>query len=153
MSDGLQRHDLMRELDCQDIALVRSSCALSRQSPPRSNSNAVGKGSPSECRPTNFAYISMPYKTKYGMKLEELSDAHNDGTIKEPELDVFFDHDPVRESGHDTSNRLEGLAADLATIDLNCLLYQMESDIALVIENYMGDTLTVPAELRTPRMK
>ncbi|KAL8721763.1 MAG: hypothetical protein Q9225_001612 [Loekoesia sp. 1 TL-2023] len=107
----------------------------------------IGKGSPPECRPMSFAHVFMPYAEKYGLTLEEVSDAYNDGTITEPDLDVFFDHDrAVRESGHDTSNRVEGLAADLATIDLNCLLYQIETDIAMVIQTYLGDVLTVPAE-------
>ena len=89
----------------------------------------------------------MPYAKKYGMTLEEVSVAYDKGTVKEPELDVFFDHDrAVRESGHDTSNRVEGLAADLATIDLNCLLYQIESDIALVTETHLGGDLTIAAE-------
>ncbi|KAL8943442.1 MAG: hypothetical protein Q9216_001080 [Gyalolechia sp. 2 TL-2023] len=107
----------------------------------------IGKGSPPECRPESFGHIFMPYVEKYGMTLEEVSTAYNSGKIKEPDLDVFFDHDrAVRESGHDTSNRVESLAADLATVDLNCLLYQMENDIALVIQTYLGDTLTVPTE-------
>ena len=45
--------------------------------------------------------------------------------LKEPELDRYFFHDrAVRESGHDTSYRLEKVCANLATNDLNCLLYK-----------------------------
>lgn len=50
-----------------------------------------------------------------------------------------------RESGHDTSNRVEGVCADLGTIDLNCLLYKYESDIADVIRTVFDDHLEVPA--------
>ncbi|KAL9597381.1 MAG: hypothetical protein Q9219_005190 [cf. Caloplaca sp. 3 TL-2023] len=112
----------------------------------------IGKGSPPECRPISFAHVFMPYAEKYNMTLEEVSVAYNDGTIDEPDLDVFFDHDrAARESGHDTSNRVEGVAADLATIDLNCLLYQIESDIAFVIQKFLGGALTVPAEFCAQR--
>lgn len=105
----------------------------------------IGKGSPPECLPISFAHVFMPYMKKYSMTLEEVSAAYNSGGIKEPKLDVFFDHDrAVRESGHDTSNRVEGIAADLATVDLNCLLYQIENDIASVIQTYLGDSLIVP---------
>ena len=60
--------------------------------------------------------------------------------IKEPKLDAFFLHDrAVRESGHDTTYRFEGVCAYLATIDLNSLLYKYEKDIAFVIKEYFGN--------------
>ena len=37
------------------------------------------------------------------------------------------------------------MAADLATIDLNCLLYKYETDIAWAIRNVFDDSLEVPA--------
>jgi alpha,alpha-trehalase len=52
----------------------------------------------------------------------------------------------LRESGHDTSYRLEGVCADLATIDLNVLLYKYETDIAHTIRNVFGDKLNIPGE-------
>ncbi|KAI4121577.1 MAG: hypothetical protein LQ338_006287 [Usnochroma carphineum] len=123
-------------------------------SPPRLDEDSglsryrpIGKGSPPECRAESFAHVFMPYAKKYGMTLEEVCTAYNDGTIVEPELDVFFNHDrAVRENGHDTSNRVEGLCADLATIDLNCLLYKIEEDIALAIQAHFGGILTVPTD-------
>ncbi|KAL8692543.1 MAG: hypothetical protein Q9218_002464 [Villophora microphyllina] len=112
--------------------------ALSRYHP-------IGQGSPPECRPIVFAHVFAPYAEKYGMTLKEVYDAYNAGTITEPDLNTFFDHDrAVRESGHDTSNRVEGVCADLATVDLNCLLFQIENDIALVIEKHCGDRLVIP---------
>lgn len=109
----------------------------------------VGKGSPPECRPISFAHVFMPYTKKYGMNLEEVFDAYNAGTITEPDLDTFFDHDrAVRESGHDTSNRVEGVCADLATVDLNCLLLQIENDIAATIEAHFGGSLMIPEGFR-----
>ncbi|KAL8812566.1 MAG: hypothetical protein Q9200_000930 [Gallowayella weberi] len=104
----------------------------------------IGKGSPPECRPKSFAHVFIPYTKKYSMTLDEVIDAYNAGAIVEPDLDAFFDHDrAVRESGHDTSNRVEGVCADLATVDLNCLLLNIESDIASTIQTYFGDNLAV----------
>ncbi|KAL8954019.1 MAG: hypothetical protein Q9222_000141 [Ikaeria aurantiellina] len=107
----------------------------------------IGKGAPPECHVEVFAHVFMPYTKKYGMTLEEVSQAYDNGTIIEPELDLFFDHDrAVRESGHDTSNRVEGVVADLATVDLNCLLYQIEVDIAFATRTYFDGKLQIPAE-------
>lgn len=59
--------------------------------------------------------------------------------IVEPALDAHFVHDrTMRESGHDTSNRLEGCAAHLCTVDLNALLYKYEIDIARTLESVFG---------------
>ncbi|KAL8674011.1 MAG: hypothetical protein Q9168_001596 [Polycauliona sp. 1 TL-2023] len=111
----------------------------------------IGKGSPPECRPTVFAHVFNPYTTKYDMTLQEVSEAYNNGSISEPDLDVFFDHDrAVRESGHDTSNRVEGVCADLATVDLNCLLFQIENDIASTISTYFDDSLVIPKDYAVP---
>ena len=45
----------------------------------------------------------------------------------------------MRESGLDTSYRLVGVCADLVTVDLNSLLYRIESDIAVIIrEEFHG---------------
>jgi len=82
---------------------------------------------------------------------------YNNGKIQEPELDQFFFHDnAVGESGHDTSYvkhqllllcahdysyRFKGGAANLATVDLNCLLYKYETDISWVIKHVFNDSL------------
>jgi alpha,alpha-trehalase len=50
-------------------------------------------------------------------------------------VDEYFLHDrAVRESGHDTSYRLDGRCANLLTVDLNSLLYKYEMDIAKFME-------------------
>jgi alpha,alpha-trehalase len=49
----------------------------------------------------------------------------------------------MRESGHDTSNRFEGCAANLCTVDLNSLLYKYEVDLARTIETVFGGRLTL----------
>jgi alpha,alpha-trehalase len=67
---------------------------------------------------------------------------YNSGTLKEPELDEYFLHDrAVRESGHDTTYRYEGRCGNLATIDLNALLYKYETDIADMIEQDLDGDL------------
>lgn len=48
---------------------------------------------------------------------------------------------PRSQSGHDTSYRLEKKSANLATIDLNALLYKYETDIATAIRDVFNDSL------------
>ncbi|KAJ8128331.1 hypothetical protein O1611_g5302 [Lasiodiplodia mahajangana] len=80
--------------------------------------------------------------------------AYNHGEVIEPDLDEYFLHDrAVRESGHDTSYRLEKVCANLATIDLNSLLYKYEMDISRIIRNVFDDRLEIPAEWCSGSMK
>ena len=105
-----------------------------------------GIGVPPETEASHFTHIIEPYATKYDMTCSEFVEAYNqnDWRIAEPELDEYFLHDrAVRESGHDTSYRLERVAADLATIDLNALLYKYETDIAKAIKFFFHDHLVV----------
>ncbi|KAI9813190.1 MAG: alpha,alpha-trehalase nth1 [Thelocarpon impressellum] len=109
-----------------------------------------GLGVPPETEASHFLHLLEPYATKHGMLFKEFVEAYNSGDIKEPELDEYFMHDrAVRESGHDTSYRLERVCANLATIDLNSLLYKYETDISRTIRNVFGDKLVVPAEFHT----
>jgi len=113
-----------------------------------------GLGVPPETEATHFTHILEPYAKKHGVSFDEFVEGYNNGVIKEPELDEYFLHDrAVRESGHDTSYRLEGVCADLATIDLNSLLYKYEKDIASAIQNIFGDKLIIPAEFCVGAMK
>ncbi|KAG9236264.1 neutral trehalase [Amylocarpus encephaloides] len=105
-----------------------------------------GHGVPMETEPGHFKHVLEPYLKKYGLSYDQFIAAYDNEEIHEPELDEYFLHDrAVRESGHDTSTRLENVAADLATIDLNCLLYKYEMDIATTISEVFGDKLFVPA--------
>ncbi|KAK5064564.1 hypothetical protein LTR84_000397 [Exophiala bonariae] len=109
-----------------------------------------GLGVPPETESSHFLHILTPYAEKHGMTFEEFVQAYNSDKINEPELDEYFLHDrAVRESGHDTSYRLEGCAANLATIDLNSLLYKYEIDIAWCIRQYFKDRLVIPPEFQT----
>jgi alpha,alpha-trehalase len=106
-----------------------------------------GRGVPPETEATHFVHILDPYVKKHNMKFEDFVRAYNHGDIEEPELDEYFMHDrAVRESGHDTSYRLEGVCANLATIDLNSLLFKYETDIARTIRSVFNDKLTMPEE-------
>ena len=111
----------------------------------------TGVGIPPEVESTGFDHILKPYAIKHNMTITKVRQAYTNGEIQEPELDLFFLHDrALRESGHDTSNRFEGVCADLATIDLNCLLYRYETDIAETIRTVFEDTLQVPADFCAP---
>lgn len=111
----------------------------------------VGCGVPPETEPSHFTHILMPYAEKYGLPFDDFVQAYNKQEIDIPELDEYFLHDrAVRESGHDTSYRLERVCANLATVDLNSLLYKYEVDIARTIRNCFGDKLIVPPEFRAP---
>lgn len=114
----------------------------------------IGSGLPPECEELHFAHVLSPYTAKYNMNLEQVTEAYNNGEIIEPDIDRFCLHDRAgRESGHDTSNRLEHVAADIATIDLNCLLYKYEIDIAYAIQCVFEDRMQVPAAFCAPGQK
>ena len=109
-----------------------------------------GVGVPPETEASHFVHVLEPYAKKHGLTFEQFVKAYNAADVIEPELDDYFLHDrAVRESGHDTSYRLEGKAANLATVDLNSLLYKYEVDIAFVIRKYFGDRLEIPADYQT----
>lgn len=104
-----------------------------------------GIGIPPETEADHFDTILLPYVRKYNCSFEEFREMYNNGKVHEPDLDNFFLHDrAVRESGHDTTYRFEGVCADLATIDLNSLLYKYEVDIADAIEKYFDDKFVDP---------
>jgi alpha,alpha-trehalase len=113
-----------------------------------------GWGVPPETEPSHFTHILMPYAEKHGMTFEQFVKAYNSREVVEAELDEYFLHDrAVRESGHDTSYRLERVCANLATVDLNSLLYKYEVDIARIIRIHFNDKLHIPVEFRTPVTK
>ncbi|KAL2866616.1 alpha,alpha-trehalase [Aspergillus lucknowensis] len=114
----------------------------------------LGIGVPPETEATHFVHLLTPYAEKHGMEFKEFVQAYNSGKVKEPDLDEYFLHDrAVRESGHDTSYRLERVCANLATVDLNSLLYKYEVDIARAIRTYFNDRLDIPPEYRTALTK
>jgi alpha,alpha-trehalase len=110
-----------------------------------------GFGVPLETEKGHFSNILEPHCREHNMDEDDFIEAYNTQKIDAPELDEYFLHDrAVRESGHDVSMRLEGVCADLATIDLNCLLYQYETDISYIIRTVFDDKLIVSAEFCAP---
>lgn len=109
----------------------------------------IGIGVPPETEPSHFYHLLMPYAEKHGLSFEDFVRSYNNGEIKDSELDDYFLHDrAVRESGHDTSYRLERVCANLATVDLNSLLYKYEVDIAHILRDFFKDKLAIPPEFR-----
>lgn len=67
-----------------------------------------GLGVPPETEASNFEHLLEPYAKKHNMSFNEFVEAYNHQKVDEPELDEYFLHErAVRESGHDTSYRLE----------------------------------------------
>jgi alpha,alpha-trehalase len=90
----------------------------------------------------HFDAIYKPYVNKFGMSIAEFEKSLQEGKIAVPELDTFFVHDrSMRESGHDKTYRWEDRCADFVTVDLNSLLYKIETDIARTIEKEFDDSL------------
>lgn len=101
-----------------------------------------GIGIPPETESSHFVEVLKPYCEKYNVDHDKFVELYNSEVVSEPELDEYFLHDrAVRESGHDTSYRLEGVAAHLATVDLNSLLYKYETDLSFIIKTYFNDKL------------
>jgi len=113
-----------------------------------------GLGVPPETESSHFTHLLEPYAKKHGLTFQGFIDVYNTGKVKEPELDDYFMHDrALRESGHDTTYRFEKICANLATIDLNSLLYKYEKDIAAAIHLNFDDKLKIPAEFCVGDMK
>jgi alpha,alpha-trehalase len=103
-----------------------------------------GYGAPPEVEPGHFDVVFQAYADKHKMEPRAFESAYRSGTLDVPELDTYFVHDrAMRESGHDTSYRLEGCCADLVTVDLNALLYKIEIDIASTIDGEFGGTARI----------
>lgn len=103
-----------------------------------------GVGPPPEVEAGHFELIYSVYAKKFGTDVATFDSLYRSGKIKVPELDAYFVHDRcMRESGHDTSYRLENRCADLVTVDLNSLLFKIEKDIAETIDQEFAGTLTL----------
>ena len=104
-----------------------------------------GNGMPPEVEPGHYDVILAVYAKKHRLSVKKFEREYRNGKMKEPELDRFFVHDrAMRESGHDTSYRLLNRCADLATVDLNSLLYKIEKDIADIIEREFSGSYSRP---------
>lgn len=101
---------------------------------------AQGIGMPPEVEEGHFDSVLEPIAASYNADLATFIDGYNKGTIIEPSLDRYFVHDrTVRESGHDTSYRIEGKCANLVLVELNAMLYKYETDFANLISDHFDD--------------
>ncbi|MBZ9786350.1 trehalase [Psychroflexus sp. CAK57W] len=102
---------------------------------------AEGIGIPPETEPGHFDEQLQPFADTYDMPLDEFIKAYQNQNINSKELDEYFLHDrSLRESGHDTTWRLDGVCADLNTVALNSLLYKYENDFAYLIRTYFDNS-------------
>ncbi len=106
-----------------------------------------GIGIPPETEEGHFDFILTRYAKNYNLGLDEFTKKYNSGEIMDKGLDLYFTHDrSMRESGHDTSNRLDGVCIDLNTVGINSLLYKYELDIAYLIKEGFQDKFVVNSE-------
>ncbi|MFL9845586.1 trehalase family glycosidase [Flavobacterium rhizosphaerae] len=102
--------------------------------------HAEGIGIPPETEPGHFSSILSEFATQYNMPVAEFEEKYKSGEIKNEELDRYFVHDrTMRESGHDTTWRLDNVAADLNCVDINALLYKYEKDFEFLIKTYFKE--------------
>ena len=103
-----------------------------------------GVGMPFEVEPGHFDDVLAPYATKYNLPIREFEKQYLNRTIVDADLDEYFVHDrSLRESGHDTTNRLIDICANLNSVDINSFLYKYEKDISYLIKNYFEDSFQV----------
>lgn len=101
---------------------------------------AEGIGVPPETEMGHFNAVLKPYAEKVGISIDDYLAGYISGKVKNPELDAYFIQDrSVRESGHDTSYRIEGNCADLNLVELNGMLYKYETDFAQLIKDEFND--------------
>ena len=111
---------------------------------------AEGIGLPPECEEGHFDSIIKPFADELNLTIPDYIIKYETGEIVNPELNTYFIHDrSVRESGHDTSYRIEGNCADLNLVELNALLYKYELDFANLIKNEFNDSFKVEEKTYT----
>ena len=107
----------------------------------------TGIQAPPETESSHFTHILEPFANKYNLSISDFLSKYSNYEIKEPELDDYFLNDrAVRESGHDTTYRLEKICASLCTIDLNSLLFRYEVDIGMMIQKEFDGQFEIPME-------
>jgi len=111
---------------------------------------AEGVGMPFEVEPGHFDDVLEPYAKKYKLPIREFEKKYLERTLVDAELDLYFVHDrSMRESGHDTTNRLINTCANLNSVDINSFLYKYEKDIAYLIKEYFYDTFQIEEVIYT----
>jgi alpha,alpha-trehalase len=101
---------------------------------------AQGIGLPPETESGHYDAILKPFAEEANLSISEYEKRYYQRKTENKTLDAYFVHDrSVRESGHDTSYRLEGICADLNVVELNAMLYKYETDFAELISLYFDD--------------
>jgi len=96
---------------------------------------AEGIGITPECEHGHYDAVLKPFAQRAKLSITDFSKQYQEGKIKNKALDAYFTHDrTVRESGHDTSYRIEGNCADLNLVELNAMLFKYETDFAVLIQ-------------------
>ena len=104
---------------------------------------ADGLGVPPECEVGHFDAIIAPFAKALNITIEKYLKGYQNGEIKNNELAVYFLNDrSVRESGHDTSYRIDGNCSELNLVDLNAFLYKYETDFAEIIASEFEDSFS-----------
>jgi alpha,alpha-trehalase len=118
---------------------------------------AEGIGITPEAEEGHYNAVLKSFAEEANMSIPEYEKKYAEGLIINKALDDYFVHDrTVRESGHDTSYRIEGNCADLNLVELNAMLYKYETDFAEIIdtefngrfEDYTSKFWTEQAEAR-----
>ncbi|WP_309608225.1 trehalase family glycosidase [Flavobacterium sp.] len=113
---------------------------------------AQGIGLPPETEAGHYDDILKPFAEAEKMSISEYEKLYYERKIENLKLDNYFVHDrSVRESGHDTSYRLEGICADLNVVELNVMLYKYETDFAEMISNYFDDSFEYNSKIYTQK--
>ncbi len=105
---------------------------------------AQGIGITPEVEEGHYDAVFNTHANKAGISLEQYIAGYAQGKIKNEQLDLYFIHDrTVRESGHDTSYRIEGNCGDLVLVELNAMLYKYETDFGFLIKSVFDDHFVV----------
>jgi alpha,alpha-trehalase len=113
---------------------------------------AQGIGLPPETEPGHYDEILQPFAIAAKMSIPEYEKLYYQRKIENTTLDAYFVHDrSVRESGHDTSYRIEGICADLNVVELNAMLYKYETDFAELIALHFHDNFEYNTKIYTKK--
>ncbi|MBL4663712.1 MAG: trehalase [Flavobacteriaceae bacterium] len=111
---------------------------------------AEGLGKPPEAEVGHFTPVFAIYATEANMETATYEQLYSEGKIENEKLDQYFVHDrSVRENGHYTSYRLEGICAHLNVVELNAFLYKYETDFSKIITDNFNGTIEIDGKQYT----
>jgi len=112
---------------------------------------ADGIGFPPECEAGHFDAIISPLAKALNISVDSYIEKYQNGEIENSELDIYFLNDrSVRESGHDTSYRIDGNCGELNLVELNAFLYKYETDFTEIIASEFNDEFLYNNQRYTP---